>query len=48
MPTPGVLYAAAGDVRANGIPFDEEHTSPWREGRIETDVNIGANGAETL
>ena len=36
------------DARANGIPFDEERTSPWKEGWIETDVNLGAHGVETL
>jgi hypothetical protein len=37
-----------GDARANGIPFDEDRTSPWKEGCIETDVNLGVHGVETL
>jgi hypothetical protein len=44
----GQLFDAGGDARANGIPFDEERTSPWKEGWIETDVNLGACGVETL
>jgi hypothetical protein len=43
----GLLFDAGGDARANGIPFDEERTSPWKEGWIETDVNLGAHGVET-
>ena len=37
-----------GDARANGIPFDEERTSPWKEGWIEADVNLVIHGVETL
>jgi len=44
----GLLFDAGGDARANGIPFDEERTSPWKEGWIETDVNLGVHGVETL
>jgi hypothetical protein len=27
----GLLFDAGGDARANGLPFDEERTSPWKE-----------------
>jgi hypothetical protein len=30
----------------NGIPFAEERTAPWKEGWIQTDVNLGANELE--
>jgi hypothetical protein len=29
----GVLFDAIGDARANGIPFDEGRTQPWKEGK---------------
>jgi hypothetical protein len=48
MDTWGLLFDAGGDARANRIPFDEERTSPWKEGWIETDVNLGAHRVETL
>jgi hypothetical protein len=40
----GLLFDAGGDARANGIPFDEERTLPWKDGWIDTDVNLGAHG----
>jgi hypothetical protein len=43
----GLLFDAGGAARANGIPFDEERTSPWKEGWIETDVNLGVHGVGT-
>jgi len=42
----GLLFDAGGDARVNGIPFDSEHTAPWKEGWIETDVNLGVHGVE--
>jgi hypothetical protein len=42
----GLLFDAGGDARFNGIPFDGERTAPWKEGWIETDVNLGVHGAE--
>ncbi len=41
-----LLFDADGDARVNGIPFDEERTDPWKEGWIETDVNLGVRGVE--
>jgi hypothetical protein len=41
-----LLFDAGGDTRMNGIPFAEERTAPWKEGWIETDVNLGAHGLE--
>jgi len=44
----GLLFDAGGDARVNGIPFDEGRTAPWKEGWIETDVNLGVHGLEEL
>jgi hypothetical protein len=30
--TRGLLFDPGGDARANGLPFDEERTFPWKEG----------------
>ena len=35
-----------GDARVNSIPFDESRTAPWKEGWIETDINLGVHGLE--
>jgi hypothetical protein len=32
----------------NGIPFDEARTKPWKDGWIETDIDLGVNGIEAL
>ena len=42
----GLLFDAGGDARVNGIPFSEERTAPWKEGWIETDINLGVHGLE--
>jgi hypothetical protein len=42
----GLLFDACGDGRVNGIPFSEERTAPWKEGWIETDINLGVPGLE--
>jgi hypothetical protein len=42
----GLLFDAGGDARVNGIPFDDQRTAPWKEGWIETDINLGAHGVE--
>ena len=44
----GLLFDAGGDARVNGIPFAEERTAPWKEGWIETDINLGVHGLEQL
>ena len=44
----GILFDAGGDARVNGIAFDEERTAPWKEGWIETDINMGVHGLELL
>jgi hypothetical protein len=44
----GLLFDAGGDARVNGISFDEERTAPWKEGWIETDINLGVRGSEGL
>jgi hypothetical protein len=38
----GLLF----DARVNGIPFAEERTGSWKEGWIETDINLGIHGLE--
>jgi hypothetical protein len=30
----------------NGIPFDDERTAPWKEGWVETDINLGVHGVK--
>jgi hypothetical protein len=42
----GLLFDAGGDARVNGIPFDDQRTAPWKEGWIETDINLGVHGVE--
>jgi hypothetical protein len=42
----GLLFDAGGDARVNGIPFDDQHTAPWKEAWIETDINLGVRGLE--
>jgi hypothetical protein len=37
---------AGGDARANGVPFDEGRTQPWKEGWISADINVGLAGIE--
>jgi hypothetical protein len=32
----------------NGISFADERTAPWKEGWIETDINLGVHGLEEL
>jgi hypothetical protein len=44
----GLLFDGGGDARMNGIPFDDDRTNPWKKGWIETDINLGINGAEGL
>jgi hypothetical protein len=44
----GVLFDAGSDARANGIPFDEKRTAPWKEGWTATDINLGVVGVESL
>jgi hypothetical protein len=42
----GLLFDAAGDARANGVPFDEGRTQHWKEGSIAADINVGQAGIE--
>ena len=42
----GLLFDAGGDARANGVPFDEGRTQPWKEGWIAADINVGLAGFE--
>jgi hypothetical protein len=42
----GLLFDAGGDARANGVPFDECRTQPWKEGWIAADINVGLAGFE--
>jgi hypothetical protein len=42
----GLLFDAGGDARANGVPFDEGRTQPWKEGWISADINVGLAGIE--
>ena len=37
----GNLFDSGEEARANGIPFDDERTEPWKEGWIATDINLG-------
>lgn len=32
----------------NGIAFEKDRTAPWKEGWIETDINMGVHGVEQL
>jgi hypothetical protein len=43
----GLLFDAAGDARANGVPFDEGRTQPWKEGSIAADINVGLAALKT-
>jgi hypothetical protein len=40
----GTLYDIGDDARVNGIPFDEHRTEPWKLGRIDVDLKLGAIG----
>jgi hypothetical protein len=42
--TGGPLFDAGGGARVNGIPFDAERSAPWKDGWIETDINLGVQG----
>ncbi len=42
----GLLFDVGGDARMNGIAFDGERTAPWKEGWIETDINLGVHEVE--
>jgi hypothetical protein len=42
----GLLFDAGGDARANGVPFDEVRTQPWKEGWIAADINVGSARSE--
>ena len=42
----GLLFDAGGDARANGVPFDEGRTQPWKEGWIAADISVGLAGIE--
>jgi hypothetical protein len=44
--TGGLLFDVGGDARANGIPFDEGRTQPWKEGWIAADINVGKTHAQ--
>jgi hypothetical protein len=36
----GLLFDVGGDARANGIPFGEERTAPWKEGWIDVALHL--------
>jgi hypothetical protein len=40
----GPLFPAGGEGRVNGISFDAERPAPWKDGWIETDINLGVDG----
>jgi hypothetical protein len=42
----GTLFDAAGDARANGVPFDEGRTQSWKEASIAANINVGLVGIE--
>jgi hypothetical protein len=42
----GLLFDAASDARANGVPFDEGRTQHWTEGSVAADMNVGLVGIE--
>jgi hypothetical protein len=44
--TGALLFDDGGDARANGIPFDQAGTQPWKEGWIAADINVGLAGIE--
>jgi hypothetical protein len=37
----GNLFDAGEEARANGIPFEQERTQPWKEGWIAVDIELG-------
>ena len=37
----GNLLDCGEGARANGVPFDEQRTEPWREGWIAVDISLG-------
>ena len=37
----GNLFDSGEEARANGVPFDEDRTEPWKEGWIAVAINIG-------
>jgi len=37
----GNLFDSGEEARANGVPFDEQRTEPWKEGWIAVDINLG-------
>jgi len=39
----GLLFDAGADARTHGITFDETRTTPWKEGRIDADINLGVH-----
>jgi hypothetical protein len=41
----GLLFDTVGDARANGVPFDEVRTLPWKEGSTGA-INVGLAGIE--
>jgi hypothetical protein len=43
----GLLFDTGGGARANGIPFDEGRTQPWKEGWIAADINVGMAAFES-
>lgn len=37
----GLLFDSGEEARANGVPFDETRTEPWKEGWVTADINLG-------
>ncbi len=37
----GNLFDSREEARANGVPFDEDRTEPWKEGWVAVDINFG-------
>ena len=37
----GNLFDSGEEARANGVPFEDERTEPWKEGWIAVDINLG-------
>jgi hypothetical protein len=37
----GNLCDSGEEARANGIPFEEERTEPWKKGWIAVDIKLG-------
>jgi hypothetical protein len=42
----GLLFDAADDAPANGVPFDEGRTQPWKEASSAADTSAGLVGTE--